>query len=238
VPVALAVLVVAGLVGAAVRELRGRAESEAKKAVAVEEYLVSIFGAADPFAPSAAKPGDLTARALLDRGAQRIDTSLSAQPEVRAELRGALGRVYANLGVYDRATSQLRSSLAERRHIYGANNAAVAEAMDQLGEVLVKEDSLEEADSLLRGGLAMRRRLFGDRSDMTGESLEHLADLLENKNAFASADAARRGRLRRGHRAIPAGARHSPAPARRRSSVDGRDDAGLGGERRAIGPLR
>ncbi len=95
VPVAIAALAVAGLIGAAVRErdLRGRAESEAKKAVAVEEYLVSIFGAADPYAQAPTKPSELTARALLDRGAQRMDTSLSAQPEVRAELRGALGRV-------------------------------------------------------------------------------------------------------------------------------------------------
>jgi serine/threonine protein kinase/tetratricopeptide (TPR) repeat protein len=190
VPVALAVLVAAGLVGAAVREreLRGRAESEAKKAVAVEEYLVSIFGAVDPYAQAAAKPEELTARALLDRGALRMDTSLSEQPDVRAELRGALGRVYANLGVYDRATSQLRSSLAERRHIYGTNSAPVAEAMDQLGEVLMKQDSLDEADTLLRGGLAIRRQLFGNRSEVTAESAEHLAELLEGRDAFAKAD--------------------------------------------------
>ncbi|HEV7703465.1 MAG TPA: serine/threonine-protein kinase, partial [Gemmatimonadaceae bacterium] len=190
VPVAIAALVAVGLVGAAVREreLRGRAESEAKKAVAVEEYLVSIFGAADPYAPQTAKPSDLTARALLDRGAQRIDTALSAQPDVRAELRGALGRVYANLAVYDKAMIQLRSSLAERREIYGANSAPVAEAMDQLGEVLMKEDSLDQADTLLRGGLAIRRRLFGNESDVTAESAEHLAELLSNKDAFSSAD--------------------------------------------------
>jgi len=190
VPVALAVFALGGLVAAAARErqLRGRAESEARKAVAVEEYLVSIFGAADPFAPTAAGKGDVTARALLDRGAQRMDTSLIDQPEVRAELRGALGRVYANLGVYDKATSELRSSLAARRVLYRGDNASVAEAMDQLGEVLVKEDSLDEADSLLRGGLAMRRRLFGDANPNTAESLNHLAELLENRDAFDKAE--------------------------------------------------
>ena len=190
VPVALAMLAAAGLVGAVVREreLRGRAESEARKAVAVEEYLVSIFGAVDPYAQTAARPQELTARALLDRGAQRIDTALSTEPDVRAELRGALGRVYANLGSYDKATSQLRSSLAERRRIYGASNASVAEAMDQLGEVLMKEDSLDEADTLLRGALAIRRRLFGNRSDATAESAEHLGELLDGRDKFAGSD--------------------------------------------------
>jgi serine/threonine protein kinase/Flp pilus assembly protein TadD len=190
VPVTIAALAVVGLAGAAARErqLRARAESEATKAVEVEKYLVSIFGAADPFAPSTVRASDVTARALLDRGAQRIDTSLSSQPEVRAELRGALGRVYANLGDYSKATSELRKSLVERRALYGRDNASVAESMDQLGEVLVKEDSLDEADSLLRGGLAIRQKLFGSRNDTTAESLEHLALLLEDRDAFAKAE--------------------------------------------------
>jgi serine/threonine protein kinase/Tfp pilus assembly protein PilF len=198
VAVSAAVLVAGALVVAAVREahLRNRAESEARKAVAVEQYLVSIFGAADPFAPTADKPSDVTARALLDRGAERIDTSLANQPDVRAELRGALGGVYANLGVYDKATSELRRSLAERRALYGPNDTSVAEAMDQLGEVLTKEDSLAEADTLLRGALALRRKLFGESNDATAQSLDHLAELLENKDAFADAEPLFRSALR------------------------------------------
>ncbi|MEO8881266.1 MAG: serine/threonine-protein kinase [Gemmatimonadaceae bacterium] len=188
--VALAALALIGLVGAAARErqLRGRAELEARKAVAVEEYLVSIFGAADPYASSADKPNDITARALLDRGADRLDTALSAQPEVRAELRGALGRVYANLGIFGKANSELRHSLAERRELFGTENADVAEAMDRLGEVLSKEDSLDQADTLLRAGLAIRRKLLGNHSDATAESLEHLADLLTNRDKFDDAE--------------------------------------------------
>lgn len=184
VPVVLAGVALVGLVAAVVRErqLRGRAELEAKKAVAVEEYLVSIFGAADPFAPIAMGQRDITARELLDRGAQRIDTSLVDQPEIRAELRGALGRVYGNLGVYDKATSELRSSLNARRVLDRGDNASVAEAMDRLGVVLMLEDSLNESDSLLSQGLAMRQRLFGDRNAATVESVEHLAQLFENRD--------------------------------------------------------
>ena len=196
--VTLAALAAIALLGAAARErqLRGRAELEASKAVAVEAYLVSIFGAADPFAPTANKPSDVTARALLDRGAERIDTSLANQPDVRAELQGALGGVYMNLGVYDKATKELRHSLAERRALFGRDNASVAQAMDQLGDVLTREDSLAEADSLLRGALAIRRRLFGETSEPTAESLDHLAELLENKDAFPEAEPLYRSALR------------------------------------------
>lgn len=190
VPVAFATLAAIGLVGAAVREnrLRARAQSEATKAVAVEEYMVSIFGAADPLAQSVGQPSDISARALLDRGAARMDTSFSKQPDVRAELRSALGRVYFNLGALDRASTELRRSLAERRALYGPNSAAVAEAMDQLGEVLAKKDSFPEADSLLRGALAIRRKLFGLRNEGTAQSLDHLADLLTDRDQFNEAE--------------------------------------------------
>ena len=77
------------MAGGGVRErtLRGRAEAETYKARAVEEYLVSIFDVANPFAPPGVRGIDVTARALLDRGAARV-AGLSAQPEVQADLRG------------------------------------------------------------------------------------------------------------------------------------------------------
>src|SRR5215213_6199255 len=93
------------------RELRGRAEAEARKAVAVQDYLVSVFGAADPLAPPESRPEETTARALLDHGAARIDTALGGEPEVRATLRTALGQVYVNLALYDKAASQFDRAL-------------------------------------------------------------------------------------------------------------------------------
>ena len=188
--IAVGAIAAVALVAAVARErqLRGRAEREAGKAVAVEQFLLSVFGAADPFAPPQANAGDLTARALLDRGAKRIDTALTAQPEVRAELRNALGRVYGNLGLYDASAAQLRRSLAERRALHGARHPEVARAMDQLGVVLIRQGRLDEADTLLRGALDQRRRLHGNRSDATAESVEHLADLLLNRNDFNAAE--------------------------------------------------
>jgi len=188
--VAVGAVAVMALIAAAARErqLRGRAEGEARKAVAVEQFLLNVFGAADPFAAPDAKAGDVTARTLLDRGAKRIDTSLVAQPEVRAELRDALGRVYANLGLYDSAAVQLRRSLAERRALHGTHHPEVAQAMDQLGVVLGKQDHLDEADTLLRAALDQRRRLYGDRNDATAESVEHLADLMSSRSDVKAAE--------------------------------------------------
>jgi serine/threonine-protein kinase len=198
VPLALATLVALALTAATVRErqLRGRAEAEARKAVAVREYLVSVFGAADPYAAPDSRPGEITARALLDRGAHRIDTALAGQPEVRAELRGALGRVYTNLGLYDRAVGQLEQALQERRALYGGDDATVAAALDQLGIARLRQGDVTSADSLLRAALALRRRTLGSDHDATAESLEHLADLLYDRNDYPGAEPLLREALR------------------------------------------
>ena len=188
--VAIGALATLALVGAAARErqLRGRAEAEARKAVAVEQYLLSVFGAADPFAPPESHPGEVTARALLDRGAERIDTVLANQPDIRGELRGALGRVYTNLGLYDRAAEQLRQSLEEQRSLHGPRHAAVAADMDQLGLVRFRQGQLDQADTLLRSALAQRRQLLGNENEATAQSLDHLAELLTDRADLASAE--------------------------------------------------
>ncbi|HKG92679.1 MAG TPA: serine/threonine-protein kinase [Gemmatimonadaceae bacterium] len=190
--VALGVAAAALLVGGAVREraLRGRAEAQARRAQAVEEYLVSVFGASDPYRPPGeGQPGgDVTARELLDRGAARIDSALGDQPEAQAELRGVLAHVFADLGMLDRAVPLLRRALEQRRAHYGPRHPAVAETSDQLGEALVELDRLPEAEPLLREALAQRRALLGGRDTATAASLDHLSTLLQQRGDLAAAE--------------------------------------------------
>ena len=195
--VAAAAVLVLALAGAASRErvLRNRAEAEARnarvearKAREVEDFLVRVFDVADPLAPQAPDGGRVTARELLDRGARRIDSTLATQPEVQAQLRTVLGRVYASLGLYDQATPLLRRSLAQRTSLHGAVDASVAESMDLLGAALVRQDKYDEAEPLLRGALAQRRRLVGNVDPTTAQSLDHLATLLEQRNEYDAAE--------------------------------------------------
>ena len=187
--VAVASAMVVLLVGAAFRErsLRARAEAEARKATAVEQYLASVFDVADPYAPPDGKLGDVTARAILDRGAQRIDSVLMDQPDVQAELRGVIGRVYGSLGLYDKATPVLQRALEQRRALYGPRSIEVAAVEDQLGELLVKRDQLDKAEPLLRDALALRRSLLGNRDTATAQSLDHLGSLFQERNEFDKA---------------------------------------------------
>ncbi|HEV7993788.1 MAG TPA: serine/threonine-protein kinase [Gemmatimonadaceae bacterium] len=187
--VAAAALAVVALLGAAVRErtLRARAEAEARKAIAVEDYLIRVFDVADPFAPPDRRGENLTARAIVDRGAARIDSVLGDQPDVQAELRRVIARVYSNLGLFDRAAPMLRRQLAQRRALYGNTHPAVAETLDELGVVLQEQDEFSGAEAMLREAVAQRRALLGASDSSTAESIDHLAQLLEERDQYDQA---------------------------------------------------
>jgi eukaryotic-like serine/threonine-protein kinase len=181
------VLLLAPAIAAREYTLRREAEGQARRAEAVKDFLIDVFDASDPFAPSLAG-ADVTARALLDRGAERVNVGLAAQPDVQAEMMGVLGRVYGNLGLYDDAEPLLRRSLGERRHAYGAAHPSVAEAMDALGGLLVALGRHDEAEPLLREALALRRRAFGDRHALVAQSVDRVATLLQEKSDYAGAE--------------------------------------------------
>ena len=188
--VAVATVVVLALAGAASRErvLRNQAEVEARKAKEVGDFLVSVFDVADPYASREPDGGSVTARELLDRGVRRIDSSLVAQPEVQAELRTVLGRVYTSLGLFDRAAPLLKRSLEQRTSLRGPLDPDVAATMDLLGVALVRQDKYDEAEPLLRRALEQRRRLLGDKDSATAESIDHLARLFEQRGQYDAAE--------------------------------------------------
>jgi serine/threonine-protein kinase len=184
-----AALILILLSGGVIREraLRGRAEAEAEKAKAVEAYLVSVFDVANPFAPGQ-RGDDVTARALLDRGAARVDTALTTQPDVQAELRGVLGSVYVNLGLLETAEPLLRAALQAKRTLHGNRHADVAAAMDRLGDLLLRLSRYAEAEPLLREALAQRRSLLGTAHADTALSIDHLATLFQERAEYDSAE--------------------------------------------------
>jgi serine/threonine-protein kinase len=189
--VIVAAAVVVGVVVAATREIRLRAvaETEARTAGAVEQYLLTSFGAADPFTPGDTTASRSTVRELLDRGVARLDTALAGQPDVRARLRKALGRVYGNLGLYDEAGAQLQRALTEQRALTGDRDRATAAALDELGQLRTQQGKYDEADSLLTASLALRRALLGSQDSSTVATIEHLARVRRERNELDAAEA-------------------------------------------------
>jgi hypothetical protein len=158
------------------------AEEEARKAAAVERFLLGTFTAADPFAP-ARDPSRDRATAAGAGG----DTTFGSQPEVRTGVRAALGLLYAGLGVYDKASALLERTLEERRALYGPRHPEVADVLDALGVALAGQGRLPEAEAHLRDAVSQRREFHGMRSLATAQSLDHLATVLGRRGDAAAA---------------------------------------------------
>jgi serine/threonine-protein kinase len=188
--VAVAAVLVIGVLVATMREyrLRGVAQAEARTAGAVEQYLLTAFGSSDPFLVGDTSASRTTVRELLDRGVVRLDTALATEPVVRARLRTALGRVYVNLGLYDQAASQLQRALTEQRALTGDRDVATAVALDELGRARNQQGRYDEADSLLAAALELRRTLSGSRDSNTAATMEHLATVRRDRNEYAAAE--------------------------------------------------
>jgi eukaryotic-like serine/threonine-protein kinase len=84
-----------------------RANIQAQRAEVVKNFLASVFAVNNP---DESKGETVTARALLDNGAARIDTELDGQPALKAELTQLIGNLYYDLGVASRSEPLLKQA--------------------------------------------------------------------------------------------------------------------------------
>ena len=163
-----------------------RAARERDKARQVSGFLVDLFKVSDP---GEARGRTITAREILDHGAERIQTELKDQPEVQATLMNTIGQVYESLGLYDSAAAILEKALSIRRELFGRDHPDVAESMTNLGQVLYDKSDFAAAEPLYREGLEIRRKIFGREHAKVAESLNGLGTLLDAKGEDEEAEA-------------------------------------------------
>jgi eukaryotic-like serine/threonine-protein kinase len=174
---------VAGLIGTA---WQARVASrEAAKAREVSRFLTSLFEVADPARTNAAS---ITARELLDRGSSRIESQLAGQPDIQADMMLLLGRIYRELGVYDRAQPLLERSLALRSSGAAHDNARAADVMGELARLWLDKGRPEDAERLQREVLALRRHARGPRDPEVGRTLRDLASVLTSRGKYDEAE--------------------------------------------------
>ncbi|MEL7448898.1 MAG: serine/threonine-protein kinase [Pseudomonadota bacterium] len=146
-----AALVTAALVRAQRAEQQVRVEAETSRQVS--DFLVGLFKVSEP---GEAAGTTVTAKDILDSGAERIGSDLSDQPEVRATLMATMGQVYQQLGLYPQSEALLRDALDANRELHGDESLPVAQARNRLGLVLSDSGDYESAEALLRQSLAVR----------------------------------------------------------------------------------
>ncbi|MGH9752026.1 MAG: tetratricopeptide repeat protein, partial [Blastocatellia bacterium] len=164
---------------------RDRANQEAATAQAVTQSLVAMFEVANP---GKARGNVITARELLDQGAEKVVQDLKGQPVVQAKLLDTIGLLYQSIGLYDREQPLLEEALKLRRQAFGNESQDVATSLDHLGGMARLKGDYARGESLLREALAMRRKLLGAESMDVAVSLNNLALLLHERGQYDEAE--------------------------------------------------
>jgi tetratricopeptide (TPR) repeat protein len=116
-----------------------RRKQEAERAEQVTRVLVGLFQGGDPigitghgFRPTE-KGRQVTAKDLLDTGAEQLADELKGQPQIRARLLNLIGGAYRTLGEWDAARKLLTEALAIREQLEGEHDLEIAESYHSLG---------------------------------------------------------------------------------------------------------
>jgi len=146
---------IAGMLRA--RRAEQLAREEAAAARSVTDFLVELFAPV----PGEVSGDKLTARALLDCGAQKASRELANQPLLRGRILQTVGTAYDELGLYDEARTQLDEALAARTRALGATSLPVAETELELANVTASHGDRIAADGHYARALAIRESLLG-----------------------------------------------------------------------------
>src|ERR1700729_30339 len=167
--------------GVAVAAWVARQEAVRQRQIAIQksqtaertaDFLVSLFQVSNP---SEARGNSVTARSILDRGAQQIEDSLRDEPVVRAELSATLGEVYTGLGLYKPALPLLEMAYATQGQdplALGRETVSLAylEGLrghpDKADELYAQAQRL--ADSLRPPDRSLQTQIFIGRGEIAG----------------------------------------------------------------------
>lgn len=105
------------------------ARTEARKAVAIKDFVVGIFERNSTSHPDGARARQSTAEELLAQAAREIRTGLGDAPEVRSELLGMMARLYSNMEMQKDALPLLEEQLASQRSTLGPSHPEVARTL-------------------------------------------------------------------------------------------------------------
>ena len=136
-----------------------KAKREATKSREVASFLVTMV---EGVGPSVARGRDTTMlKEILDNTADRLDTDLKDHPDVEAELRSTIGKVYFELSKLGEAEAMHRRALDLRKAVYGQKHTLVAESLTNLARALEPSFDIPKISGLYEQSLNMRKELFG-----------------------------------------------------------------------------
>jgi tetratricopeptide (TPR) repeat protein len=174
-----------------VRGERDRARLEQAKAARINAFLQEMVGYSGVAGGSPnQKSHDATVADMLDDAAQRVETELADQPEVKAEMLGTIGGTYMTQAKYDLARRYLREAYTFDVQLYGQDAWQTAGVMHSLGDISYLAGDYAAADSWFLKALPIFRRHANDADFEIRMLLAMLSDAAFVKRALGRLDEA------------------------------------------------
>ncbi|BDC49862.1 hypothetical protein F183_A21780 [Bryobacterales bacterium F-183] len=151
--VGIGVAVAASLAFAFVAVIRERntAQAERAKAEQVSKFLVESFRVVDP---SESRGRTLTAREVLQQGAERVDRELQSQPGMRATILRTISEVYASIGLYPDSQNLVERAIQARAAAGESESPEAVEDEIQLGRILLTRGNAKNSIAQYKKALA------------------------------------------------------------------------------------
>ncbi len=147
------------------------ARAEARRAEAVQQFLIKTLTGADP---EVAQGRELTARELLARTAGQIDTDFKDQPDVQAALHYAMISLFDALGEPARATYHADRAVQVLESAGRTAEDMYLDARSSQVDLLVAAND-PRAREMAEAAIAGIRRVRGEPNPWTGNLLADLA---------------------------------------------------------------
>lgn len=122
-----------------------KAAREAETATRTTDFLLGLFSSSNPEETAGET---ITAREVMDEGAERVRDELADEPLTQARLMHTLGKVYMSLALYDDSRRQIEDALALRREHLPDGHVEIADTLHQLARVTEYQGDLKAAAPL------------------------------------------------------------------------------------------
>ena len=166
-----------------------RIARERDRASRVTDFMTGMFKVSDP---SESRGNSVTAREILDKASNEIDTGLAKDPELQAQMMMVMGQVYANLGLYERAETLYRKVGDVQLRQLGSENDLTLKSQASVGWMLYWRGRYHDAETLLRQVHDVRMRRYGVKNEDTLMTMSNLGVVLSQEGREAEAESLER----------------------------------------------
>lgn len=161
------------------------AEQQRERAEQISLFLTDLFELVNP---DQAQDNALSAVELMQRGAERVETEFSDQPQQQAALYLVISDVFETLGSFDEALNFAEKANALLNGIHTDIHPDIARSLNSIGWLYRQKADYAQADSFITAALMMRRDLYDSGHPDVARSLNDLAVLKQSMGDYAATD--------------------------------------------------